>query len=187
MQGRHQGFGRRLQFLVVARLRRGQGIVAQALAENVGDSFSKPDLALGVAADDGDEQVVDEQLARRQPRLPLVVDQPADRIVVGSVQADADLAADDVVVKDEARRPDGAQGCCPDDLAMIDVLGIGGLESKALKIERLHQRTVPQDDGPVVDKVVIGQAVADALFMLEPAGETAQTLDFIRHSLSSQG
>jgi len=190
-QRRHQGLAARLQFLEIARQGRLLGIAADATVQKAGQAFGNPDLALGIAADDRQEQVVDEDLARRQSCLPAVLDQVAHRIVIGRIERNADPAANDVVIDDEARRTDGAQGGGADDLAMIDLVGVGGLEGKALEIDRLHQGAVAQRHGAVVEQVVVGQPLADALFLLEPAREAALHVElgfrFIRHWNSLYG
>ncbi len=109
-------------------------VLAHAAPEQVADAFRETDLALGTAAYNGDEQVIDEQLPARQLVLPLLLNQVAYRIVEGRLQPYADTPADDMMIENETRRTHSTQGGSADDLAVIDLVGIRRLEGKSFEI-----------------------------------------------------
>ena len=94
------------------------------------------DPALQRPPDQGQEQVVDVEPLGREPRPPGVVE-PA-REVVGMIgrELGVDPAADDMVVEREARRADRLQHRVAQPLAIVDLVGVGGLEQQAAQVDR---------------------------------------------------
>ncbi len=57
------------------------------------------------------------------------------------------------MIKREARRTDRLQHHVAQPLAIVDLLGVGGLEQEAAKADDLHQQTVARGDSMIVDVV----------------------------------
>ena len=78
-------------------------------------------------------------------------------------ELDVDPAADDVMVEREARRADRLQHRVAQPLAIIELVGVGGLEQQAAQVDDLHQQAVARLDRMIVDVPGIRQVVARGL------------------------
>ena len=59
----------------------------------------------------------------------------------------------------EARRADRLEHRVAQRLAVIDLVGVGGLEQQAAQLDHLHQQPVARLDGVVVDVPRIGKVM----------------------------
>lgn len=109
------------------------------------------------AADHGQEQVVHVHLPRRQPGSPALVEVPRKVVRIAGFERHFGLAADQVVVDGEMRGADRAQHRVAQFGAVIEFVGIRGLEQQPAEADGLHQRAVARLDGDIVDMPQIGQ------------------------------
>ena len=137
------------------------GLAASARqAEKTRDPARGPRPALHRAADQREEQLVGVERLGRQSRLPHRVELAAERIGKLSAARRLDPPAHDMVIERVARRADRPQHGIAQTLAVVQLVGLGGLEQQPAHADGQHQRAVAQPQHPVIEMVGIGQAAA---------------------------
>jgi hypothetical protein len=148
-QGGAQGIARGVQLADFAR-QGGGPVLAVGLAADQGrQPVGGTDLPPGGAAGEGDEQVVHEEAALTQSRLPAGVQVTADRVGKVGRQRHRDAASQDMMMDHIARGGDGLQRRVADGVAVIQGLRLGRFERQPRQMQALHQAPVLQDDGPL--------------------------------------
>ncbi|MNX76599.1 hypothetical protein D3C86_1081120 [compost metagenome] len=94
----------------------------------VADLVREADAALKRPADQGQVEVVDEELFGAQPVGPAVAEALRKGVGILSVEVDLRPSPDHVVIEGEARRADGAQHGVAQALAIVELARIRRLE-----------------------------------------------------------
>ena len=145
-----QGIARRVELAsLVGEVRR--PAVLRHPPEQLRKAVGYPAAPLSRAADHGDVQIVREQSLGRKSPTPVGIELGAERIGKFGLELGLDAAPHDMMVKRKPRRPDRLQHGVAQRLAIIDFLGVGGLEQQPIERQYLHQATIAQQQGILVD------------------------------------
>jgi hypothetical protein len=140
------------------------------LAQLAQQAFGPAGLAPRGSAHDGQELVVDEQLAALHPLAPQGVEMAGERRPFDFREGGGYGPADDVPVKHEPCIERASQQHLAYAVRVIQLVHVGGLERHARNMDRAHQRPVAQLHRHGIVQPPIGQPIAGSLFPLAPAG-----------------
>ncbi len=138
----------------------GRPIILPRLAEPARQTVEQPHPPRRGTADEGEVKVVAVELLRREPRMPSFVEPGGEVVAEFAVQFDARLAPHDMMIEGIARRADRLQHRVAQQLAVIELVAVGGFEQDAAQADHLHQQPVARLDRMIVDVARIGQMLA---------------------------